>query len=121
MNDHNTDRVAPDKLVATNFNAEEVLEAANDSAYGLGGNLWTRDVERGEALARRIASGSVFVNGMTASDPLLPFGGVKRRGNGQPSAAALVDAVPHRVAFTVNHQRGITMAQGMSAMVPETQ
>jgi aldehyde dehydrogenase (NAD+) len=51
----------------------------------------------------------------------LPFGGVKQSGNGQPSAAALVDAVTHRIAFTVNHQRGITMAQGMSAMVPESQ
>jgi aldehyde dehydrogenase (NAD+) len=50
----------------------------------------------------------------------LPFGGVKQSGNGQPSAAALVDAVTHRTAFTVNHERGITMAQGMSAMVPET-
>jgi aldehyde dehydrogenase (NAD+) len=45
----------------------------------------------------------------------LPFGGVKRSGNGQPSAAALVDAVTHRTAFTVNHARAIAMAQGMSA------
>ena len=49
----------------------------------------------------------------------LPFGGVKRSGNGQPSAAALVDAVTHKISFTVNHERGITMAQGMSAKVDE--
>jgi aldehyde dehydrogenase (NAD+) len=45
----------------------------------------------------------------------LPFGGVKRSGNGQPSAAALVDAVTHRTAFTVNHDRTIRMAQGLKA------
>jgi aldehyde dehydrogenase (NAD+) len=49
----------------------------------------------------------------------LPFGGVKRSGNGQPSAAALVDAVTHKTSFTVNHERGITMAQGMSAKVAD--
>jgi aldehyde dehydrogenase (NAD+) len=47
----------------------------------------------------------------------LPFGGVKRSGNGQPSAAGLVDSVTHKTAFTVNHERGITMAQGMSSAV----
>ncbi|HET8628405.1 MAG TPA: NAD-dependent succinate-semialdehyde dehydrogenase [Thermomicrobiales bacterium] len=59
------------------------IATANDSQFGLGGNLWTRDVERGKALARQIESGSVFINGMTASNPLLPFGGVKRSGYGR--------------------------------------
>jgi succinate-semialdehyde dehydrogenase/glutarate-semialdehyde dehydrogenase len=59
------------------------LEAANDSDYGLGGNVWTADVERGKAFARRVESGAVFVNGMTASDPRLPFGGIKRSGYGR--------------------------------------
>jgi acyl-CoA reductase-like NAD-dependent aldehyde dehydrogenase len=63
--------------------ATQAVAVANDSAYGLGGNLWTRDVERGKQLARRIESGAVFVNGMTASDPRLPFGGVKRSGYGR--------------------------------------
>jgi len=63
--------------------ADEAVRVANDSAYGLGANLWTRDVALGERLARRIESGSVFVNGMVASDPRLPFGGVKRSGYGR--------------------------------------
>ncbi len=63
--------------------ADEAVRIANDSAYGLGANLWTRDLALGERLARRIESGSVFVNGMVASDPRLPFGGVKRSGYGR--------------------------------------
>ena len=63
--------------------AEEAIAVANASIYGLGGNLWTSDIERGKQLARRIETGSVFINGMTASDPRLPFGGVKRSGYGR--------------------------------------
>jgi succinate-semialdehyde dehydrogenase/glutarate-semialdehyde dehydrogenase len=63
--------------------AEHAIALANDSIFGLGGALWTSDVERGKALARRIVTGAVFVNGMTASDPRLPFGGVKHSGYGR--------------------------------------
>ena len=62
---------------------EHALELANDSRFGLGGNLWTRDIERARKLARRLESGAVFLNGMTASDPRLPFGGVKHSGYGR--------------------------------------
>ncbi len=63
--------------------ADEAVRLANDSKYGLGGNLWTRDIARAKAIAGRLESGAVFINGMTASDPRLPFGGVKRSGYGR--------------------------------------
>ncbi|MEO8632683.1 MAG: NAD-dependent succinate-semialdehyde dehydrogenase [Chloroflexota bacterium] len=67
--------------------ADAAVRVANDSAYGLGASLWTGDLRLGEALARKIESGSVFVNGMVASDPRLPFGGVKRSGYGRELAS----------------------------------
>ena len=63
--------------------ADHAVELANDSIFGLGGNLWTRDLDRARAMARRLESGAVFINGMTASDPRLPFGGVKQSGYGR--------------------------------------
>ena len=63
--------------------AEHALELANDSKFGLSSNLWTRNIERARELAARVEAGGVFINGMTASDPRLPFGGVKRSGYGR--------------------------------------
>jgi succinate-semialdehyde dehydrogenase/glutarate-semialdehyde dehydrogenase len=62
---------------------EEAVAVANDSKFGLGGSIWSRDIEKAEAIARHIESGAVFVNGMTKSDPRLPFGGVKKSGYGR--------------------------------------
>ena len=63
--------------------ADEAVRVANSSPYGLSAALWTRDAAAARALARRIESGGVFINGMTASDPRLPFGGVKKSGYGR--------------------------------------
>ncbi len=62
---------------------EHALQLANESRFGLGANLWTRDIALAEELAGRIEAGNVFINGMVASDPRLPFGGVKKSGYGR--------------------------------------
>ncbi|PXW89744.1 succinate-semialdehyde dehydrogenase/glutarate-semialdehyde dehydrogenase [Nitrosomonas sp. Nm84] len=64
-------------------NAEEAIELANCTQFGLGGSVWTRDVVRGEVLARQIHAGCTFVNGIVKSDPRLPFGGIKDSGYGR--------------------------------------
>jgi succinate-semialdehyde dehydrogenase/glutarate-semialdehyde dehydrogenase len=73
----------PAAAVTRARDTEHAIELANDSPFGLGGNLWTRDIGRARELAHYLESGAVFINGMTASDPRLPFGGVKRSGYGR--------------------------------------
>jgi succinate-semialdehyde dehydrogenase/glutarate-semialdehyde dehydrogenase len=67
--------------------ADSAVARANESRFGLSNNLWTRDLERARRLARDLESGGVFINGMTASDPRLPFGGVKKSGYGRELSA----------------------------------
>ncbi len=62
---------------------EDAIALANNSTFGLGANVWTQSVERAQRMAAQIESGFVAINGMVASDPRLPFGGVKRSGFGR--------------------------------------
>jgi len=63
------------------------LALANATPFGLGGCVWTRDLARGEAFARRLEAGAVFVNSIVKSDPRMPFGGLKRSGLGRELSA----------------------------------
>ena len=65
----------------------EALRVANDTSFGLGGSVWTRDVARGEALALQLQCGAAFVNAVVKSDVRLPFGGSKRSGFGRELGA----------------------------------
>lgn len=61
----------------------DALRIANDTRFGLAGSVWTRDIERGNRFAKKMQSGASFVNGMSKSDPRLPFGGIKASGYGR--------------------------------------
>jgi len=73
----------PVAIVIRARDEQDAIRIANDSPFGLGGSVWSRDAERGEAVARQIQSGASFVNGLVKSDPRLPFGGVKNSGYGR--------------------------------------
>lgn len=97
---------------------DEAIRIYNDTPYGLSMAVITEDFRRWRRYRDECDCGMGYVNlPCIGAEVHLPFGGVKRSGNGQPSAAALVDAVTHKTAFTVNHDTSITMAQGMSAKV----
>jgi succinate-semialdehyde dehydrogenase/glutarate-semialdehyde dehydrogenase len=66
---------------------EDAVRIANATRFGLGSNAWTNDPEEQETLIRDLQAGQTFINGMVASFPALPFGGIKASGHGRELAA----------------------------------
>src|ERR1700731_3808013 len=71
-------------LVASPFSdLDEIAKAANDSEYGLGAGIWTKDISKAHALAKKIRAGTVWINCYNVFDAALPFGGYKQSGWGR--------------------------------------
>lgn len=97
---------------------QQAAEIYNDTDYGLSMAVITEDYRKARYLRDECDYGLGYYNlPCIGAEVHLPFGGVKKSGNGRPSAAALVDAVTHKTAWTVNHSTEIQMAQGLSADV----
>lgn len=86
MSVYEEETFGPLAAIITVRDEDEAIHVANDHRYGLGGSVWTRDIERGQRVAREIESGSVFINALMHSDSRLPFGGVKKSGYGRELA-----------------------------------
>lgn len=73
----------PIASIITAKDEAHAVQLANQNRYGLGASVWTKDLERGERIARDIESGAVFINSLMRSDVRLPFGGIKKSGYGR--------------------------------------
>ncbi|MGC2167434.1 MAG: NAD-dependent succinate-semialdehyde dehydrogenase [Gallionella sp.] len=73
----------PVAIIIRALDEADALRIANETRYGLGSSIWSKDVTRAESLARQIGAGCTFINGMVKSDPRLPFGGTRASGYGR--------------------------------------
>lgn len=94
---------------------EEAVQIYNDTEYGLSMAVITEDFRKMRYFRDECEYGMGYVNlPCIGAEVHLPFGGVKKSGNGHPSAAGLIEAVTHKTAWTVNHAEEVKMAQGLT-------
>jgi aldehyde dehydrogenase (NAD+) len=97
---------------------EEAARIYNDTEYGLSMAVITEDYRAMRYFRDECEYGMGYVNlPSIGAEVHLPFGGVKKSGNGHPSAAGLVEAVTHKTAWTVNHGTEVKMAQGLTTEI----
>jgi aldehyde dehydrogenase (NAD+) len=100
---------------------DEAVRIYNDTDYGLSMAVITEDYRKMRFFREECEYGMGYVNlPCIGAEVHLPFGGVKKSGNGRPSAAGLIDAVTHKTAWTVNHATEIKMAQGLTTDIEKT-
>jgi aldehyde dehydrogenase (NAD+) len=93
---------------------EEAIDIYNDTDYGLAVGVLTNDFRKARILRDECDAGMIYWNGGSiAAESHLAFGGVKKSGNGFPSAARTFRAVTHEISWTVNHADKLTFPQGM--------
>jgi len=83
MRAYDEELFGPVAVVYKANDVEEAIHIANDTKFGLGSSLWSKDIDKAIAVGRKIEAGSVFINGLVKSDPRLPFGGIKASGYGR--------------------------------------
>jgi aldehyde dehydrogenase (NAD+) len=97
---------------------EDAVRIYNDTEYGLSLAVITEDYRAMRYFREECEFGMGYVNlPCIGAEVHLPFGGVKKSGNGHPSAAGLIETVTHKTAWTVNHGLEVKMAQGLTAEV----
>lgn len=100
---------------------EEAIEIHNDTPYGLAGAVISEDYREINHFRDHADLGLAYANlPCIGAEVQLPFGGVKRSGNGSPSARETIESVTDRTAWTVNNSSEISMAQGLSADIHTT-
>ena len=95
-------------------NTDDAIRIYNDTDYGLAVGVVTEDFKKARLCRDRCEYGMCYWNGGSiAAESHLAFGGVKKSGNGYPSAARTFRAVTHEVSWTVNHDETLSFPQGM--------
>lgn len=109
---------APNVAIIPFKTLEEAIHIYNDTEYGLSLAVITEDYRKARIVREECDFGLGYHNlPSIGAEVHLPFGGVKKSGTGLPSASTLIDAVTHRTAWTVNHDKNIKMAQGLEASI----
>ena len=88
-------------VVAAPFSSlDEIAAAANDTEYGLGAGIWTQDISKAHALAKKIRAGTIWLNCYNVFDAALPFGGYKQSGWGREMGHEVLEAYTEVKAVT---------------------